>query len=71
VERKPGGRRPNEKTVGNAHPRPDTSEILDQLGESKYFSCMDMVMGHHQIELREGDRKNRKVTGPTRDYLSG
>ena len=48
-------RRLNEKTIGNAHPLPYITEILDQLGQSKYFSCLDMVMGYHQIELEPGD----------------
>jgi hypothetical protein len=34
----------NEKTIGNAYPLPDITEILDQLGQSKYFACIDMVM---------------------------
>jgi hypothetical protein len=46
----------NEKTIGDAHPLPDITEILDQLRQSKYFTCMDMVMGYHQIELEEGER---------------
>jgi hypothetical protein len=45
----------NEKTVGDAYPLPDVTEILDQLGQSKYFSCIDMVMGYHQIEVAEQD----------------
>jgi transposase InsO family protein len=49
-------RKVNEKTVGDAYPLPDVTEILDQLGQSKYFSCMDMVMGYHQIEVAEQDR---------------
>ena len=48
-------RRLNEKTIGDAHPLPDTTEILDQLGQSKYFTCLDMMMGYHQIELEEGE----------------
>ena len=44
-------RRLNEKTIGDAHPLPDITEILDQLGQSKYFTCLDMAMGYHQIEL--------------------
>jgi hypothetical protein len=43
----------NENTIGDAHPLPNITEILDQLGQSKYFSCLDMVMGYHQIELQE------------------
>jgi len=46
----------NEKTVGDAYPLPDVTEILDQLGQSKCFSCIDMVMGYHQIEVAEQDR---------------
>jgi hypothetical protein len=46
-------RRPNEKTIGDANPLPDIIEILDQLGQSKYFTCLDMVMEYHQIELEE------------------
>jgi hypothetical protein len=47
--------RSNEKTIGDAHPLPDITEILDQLGQSKYFTCLDMVMGYHHIELEEGE----------------
>jgi hypothetical protein len=50
-------RKLNERTVGDAYPLPDITEILDQLGKSKYFSCLDMVMGYHQIELREEDKE--------------
>jgi hypothetical protein len=32
-------------------------EILDQLGQTKCFSCLDMVMGYHQIEVEEKDRE--------------
>jgi len=42
--------------VGDAYPLPDVTEILDQLGQSKYFTCIDMVMGYHQIEMAEEDR---------------
>ena len=38
-------RKVNEKAIGDAHPLPDVTEILDQLGQSKYFTCLDMVMG--------------------------
>jgi len=48
-------RRLNEKTIGDAYPLPDITAILDQLGQSKYFTCHDMVMGYHQIELKQGE----------------
>jgi hypothetical protein len=47
-------RKLNEKTVEDAYCLPDITEILDQLGQSKYFSCLDM-MGYHQIELAPGE----------------
>jgi hypothetical protein len=50
-------RKLNENSVGDAYPLPDITEILDQLGQSKYFSCLDMVMGYHQIEVEEKDRE--------------
>jgi hypothetical protein len=49
-------RKLNEKTVGDAYHLPDVTEILDQLGQSKYFSCIDMVMEYHQIEMASEDR---------------
>lgn len=44
-------RRLNEKTVGDAYPLPDITEILDQLGQAKYFTCLYMAMGYRQIAL--------------------
>jgi hypothetical protein len=49
-------RKLNERTVGDAYPLQDETEILDQLGQSKYFFCLDMVMGYHQIEIASEDR---------------
>jgi hypothetical protein len=43
--------------VVDAYPSPDITEILDQLGQSKYFSCLAMAMGYHQIELEEDREK--------------
>jgi len=47
-------RKLNEKTVEDDYPLSDITEILDQLCKSKYFTCSDMVMGYHQIELAPG-----------------
>jgi hypothetical protein len=44
-------RKLNGRTVGNAYPLPDITEILDQLGQAKYFSRIDLAMGHHQIDM--------------------
>jgi len=44
-------RKLNKKTIGNAYLLPDITEILDQLGQAKYFSCLDLAMGYHQIDM--------------------
>ena len=41
--------------MGNAYPLPDITEILDQLGQSKYFSCLDLAMGYHQTDMGPSD----------------
>jgi hypothetical protein len=48
-------RKLNEKTVGNAYPLPDITEILDQLGQAKYLSCLDFAMVYHKIEMDPSD----------------
>ena len=48
-------RKLNDKTVGNAYPLPDITEILEQLGQAKYFSCVDLAMGYHQIDMDPRD----------------
>jgi DNA-directed RNA polymerase subunit N (RpoN/RPB10) len=48
-------RKLNEKTTGDAYPLTDITEILDQFGQSKYFTCRNMVMGYYQIELAPGE----------------
>ena len=47
-------RKKNEKTVRNAYTLPDITEILDQLGQAKYFSCLDLPMGY-QIDMNPKD----------------
>jgi len=34
---------------------PDITEILDQLGQAKYFSCLDLAMVYHQINMDPWD----------------
>jgi hypothetical protein len=36
----------NEKTIGYAYTLPDIADISDQLGQSRYTSCIEMVMGY-------------------------
>lgn len=43
------------KMIGNTYPLPDITEVLDQLGQEKYFSCLDLAMGYHQIDMDPKD----------------
>lgn len=54
----------NKKLVGDNFPLPRIDEILDQLGRAKYFSCLDLISGFHQIEL---DESSRDITSFTTD----
>jgi len=47
-------RKLNNLTVGGAFPMPDVNTILDQLGNAKYFSCLDMTSGYQQIPIATG-----------------
>lgn len=50
-------RKLNSITVGDAFPMPNINEILDQLGRAKYFSCLDMASGYHQVPLHPRDQE--------------
>ena len=49
-------RRLNDVTVDDAYPLPRIDEMLAKLAGSKFFSCLDMVAGYHQIEVAPADR---------------
>jgi hypothetical protein len=42
--------------VRDAYPLPDITGILDQLVQAKNFSCLDLAMGYHQIEMDPSDK---------------
>jgi len=46
----------NKKLLSDKFPLPRIDDILDQLGRAKYFSCLDLMSGFHQIELEKGSR---------------
>jgi len=48
----------NKKLLSDKFPLPRIDDILDQLGRAKYFSCLDLMSGFHQIELEKGSRYN-------------
>lgn len=47
----------NKKMVANRYLMPRIDEILDRMGDAKYFSVLDLLSGFHQIELEKNSRK--------------
>lgn len=43
----------NKRLIADKFPLPRIDDILDQLGRAKYFSCLDLMSGFHQIKLEE------------------
>jgi hypothetical protein len=58
----------NEKTVGDAYPLPNITEILDQLGGAKYFSVLDLASGFHQIRMHPSDSHKTAFSTPHGHY---
>lgn len=49
----------NKKTVADAYPLPNITDIIDKLGGAKYFSVLDLASGFHQIPM---DSRSRAKT---------
>lgn len=45
----------NAMTIGDAHPLPNITEILDGLGNARYFSVFDLASGVNQIHTNSAD----------------
>ncbi|KAK4327436.1 hypothetical protein Pmani_002100 [Petrolisthes manimaculis] len=54
----------NTKLKDDKYPLPNIQVILQQLGESKIFSCLDMYQGYHQIPLAEESMEKTAFTSP-------
>jgi transposase InsO family protein len=58
----------NEKTLGDAYPLPNITDILDQLGSAKYFSVFDLASGFHQIPMAVNDAAKTAFSTPYGHY---
>ena len=57
-------RKLNDKTIGDAYPLPNITEILDQLGSAKYFSTFDLASGFHQIRVAQENAHKTAFSTP-------
>lgn len=48
-------RKINSKTISDKYPIPDTSTVLANLGNNKYFTTLDLASGFHQIPMAPKD----------------
>jgi len=58
----------NKKTIGDAYPLPNITEILDELESAKYFSVFDLASGFHQISMHESDSHKTAFSTPHGHY---
>lgn len=58
----------NEKTIGDGYSLPNITDILDQLGEAKYFTTLDLASGFHQIAMDNNDAHKTAFSTPHGHY---
>ncbi|CAK1585469.1 unnamed protein product [Parnassius mnemosyne] len=58
----------NVNTVRDHYPLPLISEQLDQLAEAKYFTCLDMAAGFHQIPIEPNSIEKTAFITPDGQY---
>ena len=61
-------RKLNEKTISDAYPLPNITDILDQLGAAKYFSILDLASGFHQIPMDPKSKAKTAFSTPHGHY---
>lgn len=61
-------RKLNDLTIGDSFPLPNIEEILDQLGNAKYFTTLDLASGYHQIPMAERDKPKTAFSTPYGHY---
>jgi len=57
-------RKLNDFTIGDSFPSPNITDILDQLGNAKYFSTLDLASGYHQIPMHEKHKNKTAFSTP-------
>lgn len=61
-------RKLNDKTLSEVFPLPNITEILDQLGNSKFFSTIDLASGYHQVRTDPKDKHKTAFSTSNNHY---
>ena len=62
-------RKINQVLVKDSHPLPRIDDIFATLGNSKYFSTLDLKSGYHQISVAPKDRE-KQLSVPEHHFMS-
>lgn len=52
----------NKRMTSDKYPLPRIDEILDKMGNAKYFTVLDLLSGFHQVGLEENSRDCTTIT---------
>ncbi|PNF14896.1 hypothetical protein B7P43_G05140 [Cryptotermes secundus] len=61
-------RKLNDVTIGDSFPIPVISEVLDALGNSRYFSTIDCASGFLQVPVKQEDQAKTAFSTPQGHY---
>jgi len=61
-------RKLNDLIIGDSFPVPNITEIMNQLGNAKYFTTLDLASGYHQIPITEKDKQKTAFSTPYGHY---
>jgi len=61
-------RKLNDLTIRDLFPLPNIIEILDQLGNAKYFTTLDLASGYHRIPMVKKDKQKTAFSTPYGHY---
>ena len=45
----------NKQTIRDQYPLPRINELLERLGQARYFTKLDLAFGYHQIAMKRSD----------------
>ena len=57
-------RRHNKVTQGDAYPMPRIDDVLDDLGQARYLSTLDLAKGYWQVPVNPADMEKTAFVSP-------
>lgn len=61
-------RKLNSISIGDSYPLPNVTDILDQLGKSKYYITLDLAQGYHQVKMHPKHQEKTAFSTDTGHY---